>query len=63
MVGTTCLNTTFYVAFCFLAKEEENDYIWALEQLKGICTSDNLPRVMVTDRELALMNGIHQVFP
>jgi MULE transposase domain len=62
MVGTTCLNTTFYVAFCFLIKEEENDYVWALEQLKGICTSDNLPRVMVTDRELALMNGIRQEF-
>jgi hypothetical protein len=31
IVGTTCLNTTFYVAFCFLAKEEAGDYVWALE--------------------------------
>jgi MULE transposase domain len=49
IVGTTCLNIIFYIAFCFLAKEEENDYVWALEQLKSICMDSALPGVMVMD--------------
>jgi MULE transposase domain len=63
IVGTTCLNTTFYVAFCFLVKEEVSDYIWAMEQLQKAFPPNVQSSVMVMDRELALMNAIHHVFP
>jgi MULE transposase domain len=63
IVGTTCLNTTFYVAFCFLAKEEKDDYIWAMEQLRNVFPAEVQSSMMVMDQELALMNAIQQVFP
>jgi hypothetical protein len=63
IVGSTCLNKSFYVAFAFLSREEEGDYTWALEQLRILFPSTTQPRVMVTDREIALMNSIRAVFP
>jgi transposase-like protein len=63
IVGTICLNSNFYVAFCFLAKEEEDDYVWAMEQLKELYTTGLVTGVMLMDRELALMKAIYQVFP
>ena len=35
----------------------------ALEQLRILFLSTTQPRVMVIDREIALMNSIHAVFP
>ena len=63
IVGTTCLHTTFYVAFCFLAKEEERDYVWALEQMKKLYLPGTVTGVMVMDRELALLNAVKYVYP
>ena len=57
IVGTTCLNKNYHVAFCFLAKEEEEDYVWALEQLRGLLTMNTSIHVLVTDREIALINA------
>jgi transposase-like protein len=57
------LNSNFYVAFCFLAKEEEDDYVWVMKQLEGLYTTGLVTSVMLMDRELALMKAIHQVFP
>ena len=62
VVGITCLNTTFHVAFCFMADEEEKSYVWALEQLQGLLKEGIKSNVMVTDRELALINTIRVVF-
>lgn len=61
IVGLTGLGTTFYVAFAFLRAEQENDYTWALQQLKSFLPV--VPRLFITDRELALMNAISAVFP
>src|SRR5438045_8616186 len=36
IVSNTCLDSNFHAAFCFLAKEEEGDYVWAMEQLKEL---------------------------
>jgi hypothetical protein len=63
VVGTTCLNSNFHAAFCFLAKEEEGDYIWAMQQLKELFTPAMHLRSVVTDREMALINVCQQVFP
>jgi hypothetical protein len=63
IVGSTCTNKTFYVFFCFMADETEESYRWALTQLHGLFSPDRVPRVMVIDRDLALLNAIGEVFP
>ena len=63
IVGSTCLDQNYYVVFAFLAKEEELDYTWALKQLQYILPDGYQPDVMVTDREMALINSIRNVFP
>ncbi|KAG5553113.1 hypothetical protein RHGRI_011098 [Rhododendron griersonianum] len=50
-------------AFAFIESENEDNYTWMLDKLKGIMDVHALPNVIVTDRELALMNAIRSVFP
>lgn len=63
IVGVTSTAMTFNVGFAYLESEREDNYIWALERLKTIMQDDMLPTVIVTDRELALMNAIEKIFP
>jgi len=65
ILGITALKTTYYVGFCFMAKEEREDYIWVLQNLRALYNSLGIeaPKVIITDRELALMNAIAEVFP
>ncbi|XP_021770208.1 protein FAR1-RELATED SEQUENCE 5-like isoform X3 [Chenopodium quinoa] len=63
IVGVTSFNTSFFCGFAFLFKEEESDYVWALQKFGKILGYDKQPSVIVTDRELALMNAIKVVFP
>ena len=59
------MHSTFFVAFCYMKQETEEDYMWALGQLKNILQQSGFssPGVMVTDREIALMNAIRHCFP
>ncbi|MBW0467864.1 hypothetical protein O181_007579 [Austropuccinia psidii MF-1] len=45
--------------------EQENDdgYIWALQELKTLFQPPRTPKVIITDWELALMLAIELVFP
>jgi hypothetical protein len=63
IVGTTCLNRNYHVAFCFLAKEEQSDYTWALSELKKQLDPGLKVGVVVTDCEMALINACKEVFP
>ncbi|KAH9750386.1 protein FAR1-RELATED SEQUENCE [Citrus sinensis] len=63
IVGVTSTAMTFNVGFAYLESEREDNYIWALERLKTIMQDDILPTMIVTDRELALMNAIEKIFP
>ncbi|KAI8573117.1 hypothetical protein RHMOL_Rhmol01G0253500 [Rhododendron molle] len=63
IVGVTFTELTFNAAFAFIESENEDNYTWVLDKLKGIMDVDALPNVIVTDRELALMNAIRSVFP
>lgn len=65
ITGTTALNTSFYVAFCFLEKEEREDYTWALQQYREMCIFLDVPDpiVNITDREAALILAHYEVFP
>lgn len=63
IVGVTSTELTFSAAFALMESEKEANYTWVLEKLKGIMDPDVVPAVIVTDRELALMNAISKVFP
>ena len=63
IVGTTCLNTTFYIEFCFLASEVQESYIWALKQLKTLLLIGRTLEDLVMDRETALLAASTKVFP
>jgi hypothetical protein len=63
IVGITPNNKSFFVALCFMKQKEQDDYEWVLKQLKCLYISFDLPGVISTDRELALMNAIDVEFP
>ena len=63
--GVTALNTTFYVAFCFLSAEKTADYDWLLAALKELYVKLDLPNpnVLITDAEKGLLKAIPTNFP
>lgn len=60
IVGITSTNNSFNVAFAYISKEKEDNYT---TRLKTLLDDNCIPSVIVTDRELALMNSISNVFP
>ncbi len=63
IVGITGLNTSFFLAFAFLKQERGEDYQWVLEKLATSVENFMAPGVVVTDRDLGLMNALSAVFP
>lgn len=65
VTGTTSLNTSFYVAFCFMTEEYSDDYLWLLQQLALLYLQVDVPHpiVILTDGERGLISMIHRVFP
>jgi len=64
IVGCTSTKMTYSVGFAFLYVEQEEHFTWALKMVKGLLSSkDNMPKVIVTDRDTALMNFVGTVFP
>lgn len=63
IVGVTSTELTFSIAFAYLESERDDNYTWALERLRSMMEDDALPRVIVTDKDLALMSTIRAVFP
>ena len=55
---------TCIAGFAYLEAERVNNIVWALERFRGLfLRHDRLPLVIVTDRDLALMNAVKTVFP
>ncbi|KAL8483585.1 hypothetical protein ACS0TY_026318 [Phlomoides rotata] len=63
IVGVTSTGMTFAVAFAYLESEQEDNYMWACNILKDLMHGDCLPTVILTDRELALVNVVESAFP
>jgi FAR1 DNA-binding domain./MULE transposase domain. len=65
ILGSTGLGTTFYAAFVFLSSETEEDYQEALKMLHMVLEKRGIkyPEVIVTDRDLGLMNAVKSIFP
>ena len=62
--GVTPTGMTFSTAFAYLEGGRLNNVVWALQRFRGLFSrSDALPGVIVTDRDLALMNAVKTVFP
>lgn len=59
IVGITSTYQSFNAGFALLPDEQESSYIWALRQFSFVVS----PSAIATDRELALMNAIMNVFP
>ena len=63
-VGITSVWKNYNIAGAFLAKEDEDSYKWAIEQLvKMFGKVQRAPTCVVTDREKALMNALEKQFP
>ncbi|KAI8560267.1 hypothetical protein RHMOL_Rhmol04G0242300 [Rhododendron molle] len=63
IVGVTSTEKTFSAAFAFIDRKKEENYTWMLKNLKSMMDLDALLNVILTDRELALVNVITRVFP
>lgn len=63
IIGVSCFNTSFYSGFAFLKTETVESYEWALEAFKVIFGHTDNRFVIMSDRELALMNAINNIFP
>jgi len=62
IVGLTCTDLTFFMAFMYLHHENDDNFVWTLGVLRSVMDDSALPKVIVTDKELALMNVISRVF-
>ena len=63
-VGVTPTGMTFFIGFAYLEGERVNNVVWSLERFRDLfLRRDALPRVIVTDRDLTLMNAVKTVFP
>ena len=62
VVGVTATHQTFIFAYCFMAGERAEDYLWALRHVERIFSELLVvPKTFVTDRELALMIALSTV--
>nr|XP_004507516.1 protein FAR-RED ELONGATED HYPOCOTYL 3-like [Cicer arietinum] len=62
IIGVTSTEMTFCVGFAYLQSERVDNFTWALQMVKEQITSGEV-EVIVTDRDLALMNAVENVFP
>ncbi|KAJ1390985.1 OTU domain [Sesbania bispinosa] len=64
VVRVTSIELTFSVAFAYMEQEKADNFMWVLEKLKSMISFlDVSPQVIVTDRDIALMNAVEKVFP
>jgi hypothetical protein len=65
MIEVDAAQHSFCIAFAFLSGETEEDYTWALEQLKTLYEQygGTFPSVILTDRCFAVINAATALFP
>lgn len=64
IIGVVSTWKNFNIAGAFLAHEQEESYVWAIEQLQKLFLLVQRESLcLVTDREKALMNAIDHIFP
>ncbi|XP_057424905.1 protein FAR1-RELATED SEQUENCE 5-like [Lotus japonicus] len=64
MVGMTLVGFTYTIGFGYMCNEREPEVTRALEKLRGLLLrEEDMPKVMVTDKDTALMNAVTTTFP
>ncbi|KAK9053336.1 hypothetical protein SSX86_029969 [Deinandra increscens subsp. villosa] len=63
MVGVTSTSQSFLIAHAFVTYEREDNFVWVLQRLKEILIGCYEPRVIITDRDISLVNACTKVFP
>ncbi|KAK9670273.1 hypothetical protein RND81_13G190700 [Saponaria officinalis] len=63
MIGMMPTNQNFTIAYAIMESESKEDYVWMLEKLRTLLPNGVSPNVIVTDRELSLMDVIPLAFP
>ncbi|XP_076940453.1 protein FAR-RED ELONGATED HYPOCOTYL 3-like [Bidens hawaiensis] len=63
IIGVTSTGKTITIALSFISKEKDDNFTWVLTRLKAMLHKCMMPRVILTDRDLALMNACNVVFP
>lgn len=63
VVSSTATNHTFAICHAFTAAEHEGDYMWMVQCIRRFVYNDHFPKVIVVDRELALINALKTAFP
>ena len=54
---------TFSVTFVYMKAKRKVNFVWALQKFEGIFFRvDGLPKVIITKRDLALMDAMKYVF-
>ena len=61
IVGVTLTNKIFVTTFAYLRGKKKDNYTWTLQNLRSLMHKDFLPSTC-TNRELTLMNVVHNVF-
>jgi len=63
IVGVTPTRMAFSTSFAYLEGERLNNVVWALQRFQGLLMKvDAFPRVIVTDRDMPLLNAVKTVF-
>lgn len=62
IIGVTSTNMSFIIALLFL-KERKIYYAWPLDKLHGLFVNELYPSMIVTDRDLAVINIVESTFP
>jgi hypothetical protein len=65
IISMTGMNNVVPVAQCFLSGQNEDDFLWFLQALRAMMENNqiDLPCVILSDRELAILNFLWRVFP
>jgi hypothetical protein len=64
VIGQSVSNRLFSIAFCFLAREDRESYIWAIKNLKKhVWRPQRIPKVFITNRDNVLRGALAEVFP
>ncbi|XP_076920002.1 protein FAR-RED IMPAIRED RESPONSE 1-like [Bidens hawaiensis] len=62
-VGVTSTSKSICIAYAVIFREQECNCTWALERLKDMLVDCRKPRVILTDKNQALMKSCETVFP
>ena len=64
VIGQAASNLLFLIAFFFLACEDTESYLWAINNLKKhIWRPQHIPKVFITNRDASLRSPLAEVFP